>query len=127
MLSRNINSKSVPQAVGGYAQALECHGATRRLYISGQIPVAIDGTVPQGFSAQADLVWTHVKAQLIEAEMTVSNLAKVTIFLSDRKFANENREARQRALGAATPALTVIITGIFDDSWLLEIEAIAEA
>jgi 2-iminobutanoate/2-iminopropanoate deaminase len=28
-------------------------------------------------------------------------------------------------LGAHRPALTVIITGIFDEKWLLEIEAVA--
>jgi hypothetical protein len=28
-------------------------------------------------------------------------------------------------LGSREPALTVIITGIFDEAWLLEIEAIA--
>jgi 2-iminobutanoate/2-iminopropanoate deaminase len=52
---------------------------------------------------------------------------KVTIFLSDRKYALENRQARQDALGSHAPALTVVIAGIFDEAWLLEIEAIAEA
>jgi len=32
-----------------------------------------------------------------------------------------------RAPKGCTPALTVIITGIFDDAWLVEIEAIAAA
>jgi enamine deaminase RidA (YjgF/YER057c/UK114 family) len=59
--------------------------------------------------------------------MTVENLVKVTIFLSDRRYALENRQARQAALGDHAPALTVIIAGIFDESWLLEIEAVAEA
>ena len=30
-------------------------------------------------------------------------------------------------LGSHQPALTVIITGIFDEAWLLEIEAVAVA
>jgi hypothetical protein len=54
-------------------------------------------------------------------------LVKVTIFLSDRDYALENRTARQEALGTRQVALTVIITGIFDAAWLLEIEAIAAA
>jgi 2-iminobutanoate/2-iminopropanoate deaminase len=124
---RPLNSELAPKAVGGYSQALEVSGSTRRLYISGQIPVTKDGVVPEGFTEQADLVWANVVAQLIHAKMTVENLVKVTTFLSDRKYAVENREARQRALGAHSPALTVIITGIFDESWLLEIEAVAEA
>jgi len=38
-----------------------------------------------------------------------------------------NREVRQQVLGAHAPALTVIISGIFDERWLIEIEAIAAA
>lgn len=124
---RPINARSAPAAVGGYSQALETTNGTRRLYISGQIPVTRDGAVPESFSAQAKLAWTNVLAQLEAADMTISNLVKVTIFLSDRKFALENRQARQDALGDHAPALTVFIADIFDEAWLLEIEAIAEA
>ena len=69
----------------------------------------------------------YVMAQLTSAGMSVENLAKVTIFLSDRKHAIENRQARKAALGDQdrSVALTVIITGIFDSAWLLEIEAVA--
>jgi 2-iminobutanoate/2-iminopropanoate deaminase len=127
MKYRSINSESAPPVVGGYSQAFEVTGSTRRLYISGQIPVAKDGTVPTTFADQAGLVWGNVFAQLAAADMTVENLVKVNIFLSDRKYGMENREIRQRMLGTHAPALTVFITGIFDDAWLLEIEAIAEA
>ena len=57
--------------------------------------------------------------------MTVTNLVKITIFLSSREFATLNREIRREMLGAHSPALTVIITGIFEEQWLLEIEAVA--
>jgi 2-iminobutanoate/2-iminopropanoate deaminase len=121
-----INADTTPPAVGGYAQAVECTSTTRRLYISGQIPVARDGSCPEAFADQAKLAWHNVVAQLQAAGMTIGNLAKVTIFLSDRKYALENRNVRQSVLGDHTPAMTVIITGIFDEAWLLEIEAIAE-
>jgi 2-iminobutanoate/2-iminopropanoate deaminase len=127
MISRPINADDAPAAVGGYAQAIETTGTTRRLYISGQIPVARDGSCPVAFKDQAALVWQNVLAQLQAADMSVSNLVKVTIFLSDRKYALENREVRQSVLGPHAPAMAVIITGIFDEAWLLEIEAIAEA
>jgi 2-iminobutanoate/2-iminopropanoate deaminase len=71
------------------------------------------------------LVWRNVFAQLGAAGMTLENLVKITIFLSSREFATLNREIRQEVLGAHRPALTVIITGIFDEKWLLEIEAVA--
>jgi enamine deaminase RidA (YjgF/YER057c/UK114 family) len=127
MKRRALNAESAPEAIGGYAQAVEVTDTNRRLYVSGQIPVTRDGTVPAMFAEQARLAWSNVLAQLFAAGMNVENLVKVTIFLSDRKYAVENCEARQRALGNHCPALTVIITGIFDEAWLLEIEAIAEA
>jgi enamine deaminase RidA (YjgF/YER057c/UK114 family) len=73
------------------------------------------------------VVWNNVIAQLASANMAVENLVKVTTFLSSREFAVPNREIRQEFLGAHRPALTVIIAGIFDEKWLLEIEAIAAA
>ena len=65
--------------------------------------------------------------QLRAVDMTLANIVKVTIFLSDRKFSVENRTVRNEVLGDLAPALTVIITGIFDSAWLLEIEAVAAA
>ena len=122
-----FNAAEAPQPVGGYVQALEVTGASRRLYVSGQVPATRDGMVPKGFLPQAELAWKNVALQLAAANMTMANVVKVTIFLSDRTYAMDNRIARKAALGGHEPAMTVIITGIFDETWLLEIEAIAEA
>jgi enamine deaminase RidA (YjgF/YER057c/UK114 family) len=122
---RSINAPEAPAAAGGYAQAVEVRGAGRTLYISGQIPVARDGTIPTTFEEQAWLTWRNLEAQLRAARMTLDHLRKVTIFLSSRRFAPANQKIRRQVLGSREPALTVIITGIFDEAWLLEIEAIA--
>ena len=47
--------------------------------------------------------------------------------LSDRKYNIENRAVRAEVLRDFAPALTVIIAGIFDEAWLLEIEVVAAA
>jgi 2-iminobutanoate/2-iminopropanoate deaminase len=122
-----VNSAIAPQAAGGYSQAIEVTGAQRILYVSGQVPETLDGEVPKAFVEQARVVWNNVIAQLASANMAVENLTKVTIFLSSREFAVLNREIRQEFLGGHRPALTVIVAGIFDEKWLLEIEAIAAA
>lgn len=127
MDKRTINAPDAPQPVGGYPQAVEVRGAGRFLFVSGQIPVTKDGMVPPDFAAQCRLVWANVEAQLRAAGLSLDNLVKVAIFLSDRKYALENRQIRREVLGERTPALTVIITGIFDEAWLLEIEALAAA
>jgi 2-iminobutanoate/2-iminopropanoate deaminase len=62
---------------------------------------------------------------LTDAGMTERDLAKVTIFLSDREYREANVRIRHEVLGDHSPALTIIITGIYDEVWLLEIEAVA--
>ena len=122
-----INAADAPPAAGGYVQALQVQGAGKLLFISGQIPEDAEGRIPAGFEAQAELAWRHVLAQLRAAGLGVQNLVKVTTFLASRADREANRRARQQVLGAHAPALTVIITGIYDERWLLEIEAIAAA
>lgn len=122
---RTIAAPGAPAAVGGYAQALRVDGATSLVFVSGQIPVGRDGAVPASFAEQARLVWAHVAAQIEAAGLTMDDLVKVTIFLADRRYADENRRAREAALGGRAVALTVIIADIFDPAWLLEIEAVA--
>lgn len=125
MRANPVNSSPAPASSGGYSQGLEVEDARRLLFISGQIPVSVAGEVPGDFRAQAKLAWSHVLAQLEAAGMTAGNLVKVTTFLASREDAAANGEIRQEVLGSHAPALTVIITGIHNESWLLEIEAIA--
>lgn len=122
-----VDAPDAPAAAGGYAQGVLISGASRQLFISGQIPSTCDGVVPASFAEQSRLAWRNVEAQLRAAGMTLDNLVKVTIFLSDRRYAMENRQTRAEILGDRKVALTVVIAGIFDEAWLLEIEAIAAA
>jgi 2-iminobutanoate/2-iminopropanoate deaminase len=108
-----------------YCQAHEVSGARRLLFISGQIPVGPDQRVPGDFGSQARLVWAHIADLLAGAGMTLDDLVKVTIFLSDRRYRAENAAVRKEVLGDRAPALTIIIAGIYDEAWLLEIEAVA--
>lgn len=110
---------------GSYAQSYLVEGAGRVLFVSGQVPADEAGAVPEGFEAQCRLAWRNVEAQLRKGGMSLANLAKVTIYLSDRRDRAANAQIRHEVLQEVSPALTVIIVDIFDSDWLLEIEAIA--
>ena len=124
---RPLTGDGSPPVEGSYPQAVEVTGPSRWLYLSGQIPVAPDGSLAADFTGQCDQVWTNIETQLAAAGMTLDNLVKVTTFLSDRAYAEQNRAVRLRRLAGRQPALAVIITGIFDAGWLVEIEAVAAA
>lgn len=127
MKTKPVNAADAPVAAGGYSQALQVEGAARLLFVSGQVPESREGVVPRDFEGQARQAWQNVLAQLAAADMTVANLVKVTTFLSSREHAVANRTIRNEVLAGHICALTVIITGIFDERWLLEIEAVAAA
>ncbi len=124
---RPLTGDGSPPVEGAYPQAVEVVAATRWLYLSGQIPVAPDGSLAADFRGQCEQVWANVETQLRAAGMKLDNLVKVTTYLADRSYALDNREVRLRVLAGRQPALTVIVAGIFDEAWLVEIEAVAAA
>jgi 2-iminobutanoate/2-iminopropanoate deaminase len=116
---------TVPAPVGGYSQALEVAPGSRLLFISGQIPERPSQEIPANFREQCEAVWDNIEALLAAAGMTIDDLVKVTTFLTARDQVLVNREIRQRRLGNASPAMTVVVAQTLDSRWLLEIEAIA--
>ncbi len=127
MNKRNLNAPDAVDLATGYSQVVEISNATRTAYVSGQVPMTREGVVPETFREQCLLAWRNIEAQLRAVDMSLDNLVKVTIFLSNRTYNAENRAIRREVLGERAPALTVIIAGIFDEAWLLEIEAVAMA
>ena len=110
-----------------FAHAVEVSGAQRLLFISGQVPADEQDRVPADYPSQYRLAWQNVEKRLAAAGMTFDNLVKVTIYLSERRYIEESRGLRAAVLGDRTPAITIVLTGIYDAAWLLEIEAIAAA
>jgi 2-iminobutanoate/2-iminopropanoate deaminase len=120
-------NKAINANAHSYAQAQCVSEPSRWLFISGQVPADANGEVPKTFEEQCRLTWRNVQVQLDAAGMELTDLVKVTVFLSDRQYRATNAAVRKEVLGAHTPALTIIITSIYDEAWLLEIEAIAAA
>lgn len=77
-----IATKNAPAAVGPYSQAIDC-GDT--VYCSGQIPLDPQtGTVVEGgLEAQAHQMFRNVKAVLAEAGLSLRNVVKTTVFMTD--------------------------------------------
>jgi 2-iminobutanoate/2-iminopropanoate deaminase len=122
---RRIDPPDVAAPDGGYVHALGVPSSRSLVFISGQIPVDSDGNVAAGFEAQCRAVWRNVEATLRAAGLALTDLVKVTTYLTSRDHAAVNGAIRREVLGSHQPALTVIVATTLDASWLLEIEAIA--
>jgi 2-iminobutanoate/2-iminopropanoate deaminase len=120
-----IDPADLPEPSPAYTHGTVVRGTERLVFVSGQPPWAADGPVPEGFDAQCRLAWRNVERVLSEAGLALADLAKVTVYLSDRRYREMSSRIRAEVLGAHRPAVTVIITGIYSEEWLLEIEGIA--
>jgi enamine deaminase RidA (YjgF/YER057c/UK114 family) len=127
MQRRDINAADAPAPAGQYTQAVEVTGATRTLYLSGQVGVAADGSVPADAEAQSVLAWRNLQAQLRAAGMGIENLVKITTIVRNEADAAAVRSGRATVLGAHRPASTLIFAGLSNPAWKVEVEGIAVA
>ena len=123
--------RSNPPAVRaptGYTHAIQITGDYRRLIISGQVGMALDGTVPSTGEGQIAQALANLRAILSEHGMTVENIVKTTAFLTDRGLLAAYRQARGAVFGEHAPASTLLfVAGLADPRWVVEIEAEAVA
>ncbi len=127
MQRRDINAPDAPAPAGQYSQAVEVTGATRTLYLSGQVGVAPDGSVSSDATAQAAQVWANIAAQLRAAGMGIENLVKITTIVPNHADVPAVRAGRAAVLGDHRPASTLIIGGLADPKWKIEVEGVAVA
>jgi enamine deaminase RidA (YjgF/YER057c/UK114 family) len=117
----------------GIAPPFSCysHGASapsgaRWLYVSGQVGVAPDGTVPEEPEAQIELAWDNLVAVLADAGMTRADLVKVDGFITRPDLVPLYRKIRERRFAGHAAATTmVIVAGLAEPNLLVEIQAIA--
>lgn len=100
--------------------------AQRWLTISGQVGVDPDGKLAEGAAAQMEQAWRNIFAILAADHMEPGDIVKVTAYLTRREDLAAYREVRDRHLVDVKPASTLlIVSGLADPNWLVEIEAVA--
>lgn len=80
-MKKTIASPKAPAAIGPYSQAVALNGT---VFVSGQLPVnPADGTMPATIEDQTRQSLTNIAAILDEAGLTMSDIVKATVLLSD--------------------------------------------
>jgi 2-iminobutanoate/2-iminopropanoate deaminase len=113
--------------VGPYTHGLEVVDARRLLFITGTMGLDKSGKAPVGIEAQCAQAWRNIGAILEDAGMSMRNLVKVTCYLANRSYREANMKARAAALGDHRVATVVVVAGLLEHDWLVEIEAVAAA
>ena len=111
-----------------YSQGIEVAPGQRFVAVAGQTGQRVDGSVPDGIAAQADLAWANVMTVLREAGMGAEHIVHYTSYLVAGTDTVPYDEARLRHLGAARPASTKIyVAGLARPQLLCEVQAFAAA
>jgi len=127
MRRREIAPASVPQPVAEYAQGVEVAGG-RSLFISGQVSIDAQGRlVGEGdIRAQARQVFRHIAAIVEEAGGDMSDIVKLTTFLTSMDDYAGFVEVRSEFIPAPYPAATLVeVSSLVRPEWLVEVEATA--
>ncbi|HZF75445.1 MAG TPA: RidA family protein [Acetobacteraceae bacterium] len=128
MSVRFSNPEGVHAPASRYSHAALVEGASRRLVVSGQVGVAPDGTVAAGAEAQVDQALANLGTILAAHGMGVTNIVKMTVFLTDAALVGAWRARRTAWLGEHAPASTLlVVAGLADPRFLVEVEAEAVA
>ncbi|WP_224814248.1 RidA family protein [Hasllibacter sp. MH4015] len=127
---RVLSPPSIAAPFARYAHGVEVPAGYRLAVTSGQLPLAADGTVPEGAKAQAQLCFANCAAILAEAGMGPGDVIRINAFVTDRAHMAGYMEARDAWLATVDrlPASTlVIVSGFTRPEFLVEIEVTAAA
>ncbi len=120
-----ITSDRAPPPVGPYSQAVK---VDKFLYISGQIPFDINkGEIVYGDIKEATkVVLENIKAILEEANYSLDDVVKCSVFLKDMdNFTQMNEVYSQYFTGDVTPAREAVEVAKLPKNVDVEISAIA--
>ena len=119
-----ISTNNAPAAIGPYSQAVKTGSF---IFLSGQLPIdprtnTIEAKDVQGQTRQ---IMENIKAILQEEGLSLSNIVKTTIFISDMNHFTMINEIYSAYLGDHRPARSMVEVSRIPKDSMVEIEVLA--
>jgi 2-iminobutanoate/2-iminopropanoate deaminase len=113
-----------PERVAPYSHAVEVDGW---LFITGQMPIAPDGSVPQSIEAQTAVVMENLKGVLQGVNADLSQVVSARVFLTDfdAHYERMNKVYASYFQEGRFPARTCVGVTALARACLVEIDLIA--
>jgi|SRR5262245_4450238 len=120
------NPPTIADPIGTYSHGVEVPPNARWLYIAGQVGHKKDGSVPPTFEEQTEIAWQNIVEILNSAGMKVTDLVKITQYLTSLENFPRYAAVRAKFLAGHRPASTaLVISSLVRPQYLVEVEAIA--
>jgi len=122
---RRVSSGSPYEATFGFSRAVRVGS---RLVVSGTAPIWADGSCPDDAEAQAARCLEIIGLALRNGGAELSDVVRTRLFITSAGDADAVARAHRRVFADIRPASTiVVVAGLLDSRWKVEIEADAEA
>ena len=109
-MAHTIHDIGVASQIGSYSDAIEAKPNLRWLMTSGTPGLTVNGDgLPKDITGQAELAWQHIIGILGKAGMTVTDIVKVTQYLTRADDIAGYAKVRTRYLGQARPAAMLLV------------------
>ena len=124
----NHTPASISPPSSAYSHGVQVEGATRWLHVSGQVGLTPDGQLAGDTAEQMETCWWRIFEILGNARMTKDDIVKVTAYLTNPDEVGLYREVRDRLMdGHQTASTLIIVAGLAQPDWTVEIEVVAAA
>lgn len=123
-MKKELSTTNAPAAIGPYSQAVEVNG---HVFVSGQLPIdAKTGEFASGgIKGQTLQIFKNITSILKEANMTLDNVVKTTVFLTDMANFADMNEVYATMFSGTFPARSAVAVKALPKNADIEIEVIA--
>ncbi len=121
------NPSAVAPPVAKYSHSVEVPPNARWLYLAGQVGIAPDGGLAEGFEAQHDQIWQNTLAILADSGMGPEDIVRLNVYSTDPsglQFVGPHREKYLRP-GHVPASTWVVVRQLANPAWLVEMETVA--
>lgn len=126
MSLKHIHSDETPAPLSAHSDAVLIPPGAAILVSSGQLGMLKDGTIPEDTEQQIDAAFDNVEAVLRAAGMGMSDVVKMTTFITDPRYRDAFRAVRAKRVSNPPPSSTrIVVTSLSMPEMKVEIEIIA--
>ncbi len=116
-----VGSGSPYEDAYGFSRAVRAGGT---VHVAGSGPIWPDGSCDPSAERQATRCFEIIAAALAQVGVSLDDVVRTRMYLTDAAVADEVGRAHAQAVGHVRPAATmVVVAGLVDPRWLVEIEA----
>ncbi len=108
------------------AHGVEVPAGARLLFTNGQVGTKPDGSTPEATAEQVEVIFERLKAVLKAADMTLNDIVRFDVYMTDRADIDPFAEVRDRVMGDHKPGATLlVVNGLARPELKIEVEAVA--